>query len=43
MFAEIRARARARRRRASITKLIGTASRPQRDELIVMAQRQGLL
>ena len=43
MFTEIRARTRARRRRASIIKIINSASRPQRDELIVMAQRQGLL
>lgn len=43
MFSEIRKRTRHRRQRASMTRIINTASRPMRDELIVMAQRQGLL
>ena len=43
MFTEIRNRNRKRRQRASMTRVISTASQPQRDELIVMAQRQGLL
>ena len=43
MFTEIRKRTRKRRQRASITMVITAASQPQRDELILMAQRQGLL
>jgi len=42
MFTKIRKRTRIRRQRASLTRVISTASQPQRDELIVMAQRQGL-
>ncbi len=43
MFTEIRKRSRKRRHRADMTRIITATSRPQRDELIVMAQRQGLL
>jgi len=43
MFTEYRKRTRKRRQRASMTRIITSASQPQRDELIVMAQRQGLL
>jgi hypothetical protein len=43
MFTEIRNRNRKCRQRASLTRIISTASQPLRDELIVMAQRQGLL
>jgi preprotein translocase subunit Sss1 len=43
MFTELRKRTRRRRQRASLTRIITAASQPQRDELIVMAQRQGLL
>ena len=43
MLIEIRKRSRKRRQRASMTRIITAASQPQRDELIVMAQRQGLL
>jgi len=43
MFTEYRKRTRTRRQRASLTRIISSASQPQRDELIVMAQRQGLL
>jgi len=43
MFTGIRRRARDRRQRASMIRTITAASQSQRDELIVMAQRQGLL
>ena len=43
MFAEIRQRTRSRRQRVNITRIINASSQPQRDELIIMAQRQGLL
>jgi hypothetical protein len=43
MFTEIRKRTRHRRQRASMSRIITTASQPLRDELIVMSQRQGLL
>lgn len=43
MFTELRMRTRQRRQRASVARIITAASQPQRDELIVMAQRQGLL
>ena len=43
MFTEIRKRSRHRRQRANMTRTIAAASQPQRDELIVMAQRPGLL
>lgn len=43
MFTEFRMRTRKRRQRSSLTRIITATSQPQRDELIVMAQRQGLL
>ena len=43
MFTELRKRTRKRRQRASMARIITAASQPQRDELILMAQRQGLL
>ena len=43
MFTEIRKQTRKRRQRASITRIITAASGSHRDDLIVMAQRQGLL
>ncbi|MGS0688067.1 hypothetical protein ACVBEQ_23405 [Nakamurella sp. GG22] len=43
MLTRIRRRTRDRRRRATMIKTIAGASQPQRDELIVLAQRQGLL
>ena len=43
MITGIRKRVRDRRRRTIMTRTITSASRRQRDELIVMAQRQGLL
>jgi hypothetical protein len=43
VFTELRKHTRKRRQRASVTRIITAASQSQRDELIVMAQRQGLL
>jgi hypothetical protein len=43
MFTEIRTRNRRRRQRENISRLIATVGGRQRDDLIVMAQRQGLL
>jgi len=43
MLTKIRKLARARRGRADLIRTIAGAGQPQRDELIVMAQRQGLL
>lgn len=43
MFTEIRKRTRKRRQRASMTRIITADRQPQRDELIVMTQYQGLL
>ena len=43
MFNDVRKRVRDRRQRARVIRTITSASQPQRDELVVMAQRQGLL
>jgi hypothetical protein len=43
MFTDVRRRHRYRRQKASTIRSIEAASQPQRDELIVMAQRHGLM
>ena len=43
MLSKIRKLALTRRGRADLIRTISSAGQPQRDELIVMAQRQGLL
>lgn len=42
MLTRIRTRIRVRRQRASMTSAIAAAGRRQRDDLILMARRQGL-